>query len=83
MLNTTSERASVLIAHQFLGQSSRCPIIGDGVEGGVFAGHNRIGDDHAVAFVDPLTISSFHLSRQMSIFGVCQQMAHFMVVFDV
>lgn len=61
-----------MISHQFLSQARWGPVISDGVEGGVFARHHRVSDDHAVAFVDPQALSAFHLGRQVGILGVRQ-----------
>lgn len=72
-----------MISHQFLSQTRWGPVIGDGVESGVFARHHRVGDDHAVALVDPQAISTFHFSSQVGVLGVRQQLAHFIVVLKV
>ena len=48
-------QAIIIIFHQFLCESRWGPVVGDGVEGGVFAGDHGVGDDHAVAFVDAET----------------------------
>lgn len=72
-----------MISHQFLSQARWGPVIGDGVEGGVFARHHRVGDDHAVTFVDPQAISTFHFGGQVGVLGVRQQSAHFIVILEI
>lgn len=71
------------MSHQFLSQARWGPVIGDGVEGGIFARHHRVGDNHTVAFVDPQAISAFHFGSQVGILGVRQQLAHFIVIVKV
>lgn len=71
------------MSHQFLSQARWSPVIGNCVEGGVFARHHRVGDDHAVALVDSQAVSTFHFGSQVAVFGVRQQSTHFIVIVKV
>lgn len=70
-------------SYQFLGEAWWDPVIGDCVECWVFTGDHWVGDNHAVAFIDPHAVSSLNLSCEMGIAGLCQQSSHLAVVFTV
>ncbi len=71
------------LSYQFLGEARWGPVIGDGVECWVFTRDHWVGDDHAVAFIDPRAISSLNLSCEMGITGLCQQSPHLAVILSV
>lgn len=70
-------------SYQFLGDSRRSPLIGYGVKGGVFAGGDGIGHDHAVPLIDADAVSTFHPGSERGILGVHQQAPDFPIVIQV
>ena len=70
-------------SYQFLGDSWRSPLIGNGVKGGVLARGDGIGHDHAVPLIDADDISTFHPGREGGILGVHQQAPDFPIVLQV
>lgn len=71
------------VSYQFLGDPRGCPFVSDGIKGGVLAGGNGVGHDHAVPLVDPDAVPALHAGSQGRVLGVHQQAADFAIVFQV
>lgn len=69
--------------HQRLVEAGWSPVVGCGVEGGVFAGHHRVGHDHAVPLVHAEASPAFDLGGQMGAGRACEQASHLLVVFSI
>lgn len=66
--------------HQGLVDAGWSPVVRGGVEGRVFARHDRIGHDHAVPLVHSQAAASLDLGRQVSVRRVGEEAPHSLVI---